>query len=260
MPNARSAGWCVSVSKPFAAMSALFLLLAVGAGLLASAGYIGMRRQSAAADETMRQQAMAARIDSFVEETGGPERDTAAITAARQRILAARSGGSPSAYVVDDQDSEGASWNWGSNGGETNYGAEYAASGGDVPHLMPAGNGAITSPFGFRIHPISGSGEYHKGMDIDGSTGDPIRAAAGGTVVNAEWHGGYGLLVAIDHGNGFSTRYGHLSGVSVRPGQRVEAGQVIASMGSTGYSTGSHLHYEVRYNGNAIDPWQYYGR
>ena len=95
----------------------------------------------------------------------------------------------------------------------------------------------------------------HAGIDLAGPVGTPIYATADGTVTDAAWNsGGYGNLVKISHGRGIETRYGHLSAVLVRPGQRVRRGEMIAKMGSTGRSTGSHLHYEVRIDGRAVNP------
>ena len=97
----------------------------------------------------------------------------------------------------------------------------------------------------------------HTGLDFRASTGDPVRATANGKVVNAGWSGGYGRMVEIDHGNGLSTRYGHLSAINVKIGQQVTIGQVIGEVGSTGRSTGPHLHYETRIDGDAVDPQKF---
>jgi murein DD-endopeptidase MepM/ murein hydrolase activator NlpD len=94
----------------------------------------------------------------------------------------------------------------------------------------------------------------HTGLDFRGDTGEPIHATAAGTVVSAGWSGGYGKMVEIDHGNGLSTRYGHLSEIDVNVGDDIRIGQVIARMGSTGRSTGPHLHYETRIDGDPVDP------
>jgi murein DD-endopeptidase MepM/ murein hydrolase activator NlpD len=119
--------------------------------------------------------------------------------------------------------------------------------------LRPA-PGPITSGFGYRRHPIFGVTKMHTGVDIDGETGDPIKAGGDGKVIWADWRGGYGKCIIIDHGKGVSTLYGHLSAFGVKTGDVVKAGQVIGRMGSTGYSTGSHLHFEVRINGDPVDP------
>lgn len=118
-------------------------------------------------------------------------------------------------------------------------------------------NGPITSPFGYRTHPIFGTTIYHSGIDIGVDYNTPIHAADGGTVILAGWCGGYGNAVIIDHGNGLQTLYGHNTSVVVSEGQTVSQGQVIAYSGSTGYSTGPHCHFEVRRNGEAVDPMGY---
>lgn len=112
-------------------------------------------------------------------------------------------------------------------------------------------SGSITSGFGMRW------GRMHEGIDIAGSSGTPIAAAASGTVIVAGWSGGYGKLVVIDHGNGISTAYGHNSSIAVSVGQSVGQGAIIAGMGTTGHSTGVHCHFEVRVNGAAVDPLGY---
>lgn len=114
--------------------------------------------------------------------------------------------------------------------------------------------GVVTSNFGYRYHPVRGGYRFHSGIDIAASYGVPIRAAASGVVIMSSWYGGYGNAVVIDHGNGYSTLYGHCSALFVGSGQRVQQGMAIASIGSTGMSTGPHLHFEVRYQGNPIDP------
>ncbi len=118
-------------------------------------------------------------------------------------------------------------------------------------------SGPITSPYGWRTHPIFGTARYHSGVDIGADYGDPILAADGGVVIYADWMGGYGNAVIIDHGRGISTLYGHNSELLVGEGQRVSKGQVIARAGSTGYSTGPHCHFEVRVNGSPTNPMDY---
>ena len=114
--------------------------------------------------------------------------------------------------------------------------------------------GTITSPFGWRSNPFGGSPEFHQGLDIAAPTGTTVAAAAGGTVIMAQWYGGYGNYILIDHGGGYSTGYGHLSAIYVSSGQTVTRGQAIGAVGSTGQSTGPHLHFEVRINGKPVDP------
>ncbi len=117
--------------------------------------------------------------------------------------------------------------------------------------------GSITSPFGERVHPIFGTVRSHFGIDFNGNRGDPIAAAASGTVLTAGWMNGYGNTVVISHGNGFSTVYAHQTDLAVSAGQAVVGGEVIGWVGSTGWSTGPHLHFEVRVEGIAVDPDPY---
>ena len=118
-------------------------------------------------------------------------------------------------------------------------------------------SGEITSPYGYRVHPIFGTTIYHSGIDIGVDEGTPVHAADGGVVVWSGWMGGYGYAVVIDHGNGLSTLYGHNSELAVDEGQSVAKGQVISYAGSTGNSTGPHVHFEVRANGDPVDPMGY---
>jgi murein DD-endopeptidase MepM/ murein hydrolase activator NlpD len=115
-------------------------------------------------------------------------------------------------------------------------------------------DGPQTSPFGYRIHPIFGTLRFHSGIDIAAAGGAAIRAADSGTVIHSGWMGGYGNCLIIDHGGGYSTLYAHCSVLYARYGQAVKQGQTVAAVGSTGYSTGPHLHFEVRINGNPVDP------
>lgn len=128
---------------------------------------------------------------------------------------------------------------------------------GSRPSFSPLARAAVTSNFGYRRHPISGGHKLHAGIDLSAPTGTPVYATALGVVGTAGWQGGYGLLIQLSHAENHSTRYGHLSRIAVRPGQIVEPGQLIGYVGSTGRSTGPHLHYEVRINGAAIDPVPY---
>ncbi|BAZ69602.1 peptidase M23B [Fischerella sp. NIES-4106] len=114
-----------------------------------------------------------------------------------------------------------------------------------------------SSPFGWRVHPILGYRRFHAGQDFAASYGSTIRAADSGTVIFAGWYGGYGKAAIIDHGNGVTTLYGHTSELYVSEGQTVKRGQAIAAVGSTGLSTGPHLHFEVRKNGTPVDPMNY---
>ncbi|GAA4028496.1 hypothetical protein GCM10022281_04290 [Sphingomonas rosea] len=124
-----------------------------------------------------------------------------------------------------------------------------------VPSDKPVKTADFTSSFGVRNDPFGRGAAMHAGIDLAGPLGTPIYATADGTVVAAGYNnGGYGNLIKIDHGRGIETRYGHLSAIGVRPGDRITRGQLIGRMGSTGRSTGSHLHYEVRIDGRAVNP------
>lgn len=117
--------------------------------------------------------------------------------------------------------------------------------------------GEVTSGFGYRIHPIFNVRKMHTGIDIDADMGAPIKAAAAGTVVSAGWRGGYGKCIVMSHSGTLATLYGHASAILVSVGETVKQGEVIGKVGSTGYSTGPHLHFEVRVNGSPVDPLGY---
>jgi len=123
-----------------------------------------------------------------------------------------------------------------------------------VPSINPVEVMKFSSGFGYRNAPTRGASRNHQGIDIPGPVGTPIYATADGIVGRAQWLGGYGKFVEISHGNAVQTRYGHLSAMNVEPGQRIRKGEILGYMGSTGRSTGSHLHYEVRIAGEAINP------
>ena len=127
-----------------------------------------------------------------------------------------------------------------------------------VPLRRPVtGDVDTTSSFGVRIDPFIGRPAMHTGIDFRGNTGEPIHATAGGTVTVAGWSGGYGRMIEVNHGNGLATRYGHLSEIDVTVGQSIKIGQVIGLLGSTGRSTGPHVHYETRIDGEAVDPQRF---
>jgi len=133
--------------------------------------------------------------------------------------------------------------------------ASAAASGGQLADPMPGH--PYGSPFGPRVHPVFGSVRIHTGVDIGADEGDPIRSADGGVVVSAGWLGGYGNATIVDHGGGIATLYAHQSRISVSEGERVSRGQVIGRVGCTGTCTGDHLHFEVRIDGDPVDPVPY---
>lgn len=126
-----------------------------------------------------------------------------------------------------------------------------------IPSISPTNLGYLSSRFGYRRDPFSGSRTFHHGIDIAAPSGTSVYATAGGQVVYARYNGGYGYTVKIEHGYGFSTVYAHLSRMNVRKGQTVRRGDVIAFIGNSGRSTGPHLHYEVRYNNNPVNPIEY---
>ncbi|MES2338090.1 MAG: M23 family metallopeptidase [Pseudomonadota bacterium] len=126
-----------------------------------------------------------------------------------------------------------------------------------IPSMQPVAAMQFTSNFGVRSDPFRGIAAMHAGVDIPGPIGTPIYATADGVIARAERSGGYGNLVEVNHGKGIETRYGHLSKILVAPNTKVVRGQLIGLMGSTGRSTGSHLHYEVRIEGRAVNPMPY---
>ncbi len=124
----------------------------------------------------------------------------------------------------------------------------------DLPIGYPY-SGPRSSDYGYRRNPFGGiSGEFHPGVDLKGPTGDPVYATGDGTINRCDWYNGYGNAVVIDHKSGYQSLFGHLSKVNVVEGQQVQAGDLIGYIGSTGRSTGSHLHYEIRQNGDDISP------
>jgi murein DD-endopeptidase MepM/ murein hydrolase activator NlpD len=125
-----------------------------------------------------------------------------------------------------------------------------------TPSIAPV-RGILTDGFGGRSDPFTGEAGQHNAVDISSAVGQPVRSPADGIVVKAEWANGYGNVIYISHGYGYSTRYGHLSSFSVRPGQRVKRGDILGHVGSTGRSTGPHLHYEVRVNNTPVNPLEY---
>lgn len=126
-----------------------------------------------------------------------------------------------------------------------------------LPSARPVSAAYNSSSFGWRVDPFTGQMAFHEGLDFMAEVGAPIYAAASGIVTAAERTPDYGNIVKIDHGAGVETRYAHASRLLVKPGQRVEKGQLIAEVGNTGRSTGAHLHFEVRLNGTALDPRRY---
>jgi len=119
---------------------------------------------------------------------------------------------------------------------------------------LPLRGARLSSRFGYRLDPLAGDWRLHSGVDLAAPFGTPVLATQAGIVRYAAWRGGYGLLVELEHSGGLETRYGHLSRINVRAGEAIGAGEVLGYVGSTGNSTGPHLHYETRLNGRAYDP------
>jgi murein DD-endopeptidase MepM/ murein hydrolase activator NlpD len=126
-----------------------------------------------------------------------------------------------------------------------------------IPSRIPVEGVRLTSDFGMRWHPVTGGRHAHKGVDLAGPIGTPVHATADAVVGKAEWFSSYGLYVALEHGGDIETRYGHMSRLNVYAGQHVHKGDVIGYIGTTGRSTGPHLHYEVRISGVAVNPIPY---
>lgn len=126
---------------------------------------------------------------------------------------------------------------------------------GGMPAGLPMSGARLTSGYGMRYHPTLGGARFHAGVDLAAPHGAPVTSTGAGQVSRAGWAGGYGILVTIAHGGGVETRYAHLSAIAVRPGQAVSKGQVIGYVGSTGRSTGPHLHYETRVAGQPTNPF-----
>jgi murein DD-endopeptidase MepM/ murein hydrolase activator NlpD len=166
-----------------------------------------------------------------------------------------RAGGGPLLYAAlhraDAPDVELMKW---TVGGKTDWFDTQASGVERSAGLMTPVNGRITSPFGRRYHPILHYSRMHSGIDFGAAWGSPIVAAADGQVVSAGWAGGYGREVKIAHGSGMVTLYGHMSSIAASVGEPVRQGQVIGYVGSSGLSTGPHVHFEVRVNGQAVDP------
>jgi murein DD-endopeptidase MepM/ murein hydrolase activator NlpD len=142
-------------------------------------------------------------------------------------------------------------------GAQTAYSAPFAQPTVSVPSRMPLDGAQLTSGFGMRVHPVLGGRRQHTGIDLAAPTGTPVYATADGVVSRADWYSSYGLYISIEHGASMQTRYGHLSRLAVAAGDSVKKGDLIGYVGSTGRSTGPHLHYEVRIDGLAVNPIPY---
>ena len=172
-------------------------------------------------------------------------------------LVISRAEGQPLLYAalhrVDSPDVELMKW---TTSGKTDWFDTEASGAERSDGLMSPVAGRVTSGFGYRVHPILRFARMHAGIDFGASWGSPVVAAAEGVVVGAGWSGGYGRQVQVAHGSGIVTTYSHMSGLAASLGDTVRQGQVIGYVGSTGLSTGPHLHFEVRVNGQAVDPMQ----
>lgn len=137
------------------------------------------------------------------------------------------------------------------------FGAAPFRQSASIPSRVPVEGVHLSSDYGMRVHPVSGGRRAHKGVDLAAPIGTPVYATADGTISRADWFSSYGLYVAIEHGGNLQTRYGHMSRLNVAAGQQVHKGDIIGFVGSTGRSTGPHLHYEVRIAGQAVNPVPY---
>ena len=144
-----------------------------------------------------------------------------------------------------------------SQGSSSSSSGQAPSSNASSGFIRPVASSTITSSYGPRVHPITGEYKIHTGVDFAASMGTPFLAAKDGVVTTAEYHPAYGNMVIIDHGNGISTLYAHASELKVSAGQRVKQGQVVSLVGSTGYSTGPHAHFEIRINGQHVNPMDY---
>ncbi|MEE4315401.1 M23 family metallopeptidase [Erythrobacter dokdonensis] len=142
-------------------------------------------------------------------------------------------------------------------GAHTAFSAPFAQPTVSVPSRMPLEGAQLTSGYGMRTHPVLGGRRKHSGIDLAAPTGTPVYATADGLVGRADWYSSYGLYISIDHGASMETRYAHLSRLAVAAGDNVKKGDLIGYVGSTGRSTGPHLHYEVRIDGLAVNPIPY---
>nr|WP_246276099.1 M23 family metallopeptidase [Curtobacterium albidum] len=189
------------------------------------------------------------RVRTEAEFAKGEAERKAAIEKAAREEAAARAREAAAAAAAANSGGGGAPAPGGGGGGGS------VGSGSGTGWVRPAG-GYVISPYGYRVHPITGRVTKHDGLDLTSGCSTAIVAASAGTVDYVGWYGGYGNYVRINHGGGVKTAYGHIvnGGFRVSPGQQVSAGQLIALVGSTGNSTGCHLHYEVHINGATTDP------
>lgn len=159
--------------------------------------------------------------------------------------------------ALQNQQNNNSSSNNSSSNSSSSNDSSSSSSSSNEGWRVPCSYSRLTSPYGWRVHPITGKNSFHNGIDLAGPQGTPIYAARSGTVTTATYSGAYGYYVTINHGDGYSSLYAHMTHYVVGSGQYVSQGQVIGYMGSTGWSTGPHLHYTIYYNGNTVNPANY---
>ena len=189
-----------------------------------------------------------ARKDEFLSQEEELQRQSDAITAQLQARAAAQAAAAAAAAAAPST---------GTGTGSAGDGPAAAVTPSSSGFIVPLDSYTITSPFGYRVHPIYGTTILHTGVDMAAPEGTPIHVAASGVVVSAGWIDGYGNATIVDHGGGMATLYGHQSALLVSAGQRVTQGQTIGRVGCTGSCTGPHLHFEVRVNGTPVNPVNY---
>lgn len=218
-----------------------------------------MKRSALASRPTLVQNltvraALAVAVAGFLSAMASPAAaaSSAAVTSDNFRINPEDVKANETPLGISDPDFRALHGNWGKINGPVAPKIDVA-----IPSIDPVESMRLSSGFGPRRAPIRGASRNHKGIDIPGPVGTPIFATADAIVMKSEWVRGYGKYVELSHGNEIETRYGHLSSFIVEPGQRVKKGDVIGYMGSTGNSTGSHLHYEIRVSGAAVNPMSF---
>ena len=230
----------VEVSKQFLHFGSVGIFLVVGISLM-GIGVSGILRNSVLA-KSIDEAAVTSQMTASAKE---PVKNIDYSRPAQTEELAYRSGGPE---TLENSDPEDAAIEAQLRDISATLNAAYLPS-------MWAHLGKINNEFGFRRNPFGGrSYEFHAGMDIDGERGDMVVAPGNGTVIKAAWSGGYGNMIEVDHGKGLTTRYGHLSKIEIAEGDTVTRGQLIGLVGSTGRSTGPHLHFELRLNDKPINP------
>ncbi len=192
-------------------------------------------------------------LDAEAATSASIEAEIQAYYAAQQAAQQAAKEAQEAAEASSGNDSSGdASESTGGSTGGSSETPDYSSG-----YMWPCG-GRVTSPFGPRVHPVYGESSFHSGIDLGAYYGEAVAAAGNGTVISAGWNGGYGNCVIIDIGDGLVALYGHLSSINVSAGQSVSIGQTVGGVGSTGVSTGTHLHFEMRLNGSPVNPNNYF--